>query len=83
MKSRLIATLEFQAPRLTPEPPPARCIEARTLEATLNDRQRFARIEFARWREENPDFTHKELLDNWRRIRIAWNLTSTKPRKTP
>lgn len=37
-------------------------------------RQRAARVEFAQWRERNPHFTSKELLDAWREIRVRWKL---------
>lgn len=58
--------------------------EFRDLDAAYDQRQRGARQEFTAWREENPDFTSKELLDHWRRIRRAWGLTppeKPRPRK--
>lgn len=41
-----------------------------------DSRQRAARLEFAQWRERNPNFTSKELLDAWRQIRSRWKLTA-------
>lgn len=38
-------------------------------------RQTHARQEFARWREQNPQFTSKELLDAWASIRRAWGVS--------
>ena len=56
--------------------------EFRHLDASHALRQRGAREEFAAWREAHPDFTSKELLDNWKWIRRAWNLSQPdKPRK--
>lgn len=56
--------------------------EFRHLDAAYDLRQRGAREEFAAWREAHPDFTSKELLDNWKQIRRAWNLSQPdKPRK--
>ena len=61
--------------------------EFRDLAAAHDRRQRGAREEFAAWREAHPDFTSQELLDNWRRIRRAWQLGPPEPksgkRKTP
>jgi hypothetical protein len=61
--------------------------EFRNLDAAYPLRQQGARQEFAAWREENRDFTSKELLDHWRRIRRAWRLGPPEPpprkRKTP
>ena len=48
--------------------------EFRDLDAAYDRRQRGAREEFAAWRAAHPDFTSKELLDNWKRIRRAWHL---------
>ena len=57
----------------------------RDLSAAYDRRQRGARHEFAAWREAHPDFTSQELLDNWKRIRRAWNLgpKAPKPRISP
>ena len=44
------------------------------IDASHDLRQTRARQEFAAWREAHPDFTSKELLDEWARIRRAWNL---------
>ena len=60
--------------------------EFRDLDAAHDRRQRGARQEFAAWREAHPDFTSKELLDNWKRIRCAWHLGPPEPKprkKTP
>lgn len=61
--------------------------EFRNLDAAYDQRQRSARQEFTAWREENPDFTSQELLDEWARIRRAWHLGLSEPksgkRKTP
>lgn len=61
--------------------------EFRDLDAAYDRRQRDAREEFAAWREAHPDFTSRELLDNWQRIRRAWQLGPPEPkpgeRKTP
>ncbi|RUQ35262.1 MAG: hypothetical protein EKK71_13380 [Candidatus Competibacteraceae bacterium] len=43
-------------------------------EATYDQRQRCAREAFAAWREAHPNFTSRELLDEWARIRRAWHL---------
>lgn len=54
----------------------------RDLDAAYDRRQMGARQEFAAWRQAHPDFTSKELLDNWKQIRCAWNLSQPdKPRK--
>lgn len=56
--------------------------EFRHLGAAYALRQRGAWQEFAAWRAAHPDFTSKELLDNWKHIRCAWNLSQPeKPRK--
>ena len=65
------ASLLFQAP----EPP------QRDLTASLNDREQGARREFAKWREAHPNFEHKELMDNWHRIRVAWNISKPDKKK--
>ena len=61
--------------------------ESRHLDAAYALRQRGAREEFAAWREAHPDFTSKELLENWKQIRRAWRLGPPEPlprkRKTP
>jgi len=61
--------------------------ERRDLSAAYDVRERGARQEFAAWREAHPDFTSRELLDNWARIRRAWYLGPPEPksgkRKTP
>ena len=71
MNSRMKASLLFQAP----EPP------KRDLSASLDERERGSRIEFAQWREAHPNFTHNELLDNWKRIRVAWNISKPDKKK--
>ena len=50
------------------------------IENQHNLRQIGARQEFAAWREAHPNFTSRELLDQWRRIRVAWGLR--KPEKS-
>ena len=72
MNARIKASLLFQAP----EPP------QRDLTASLNDREQGARREFAKWREAHPNFEHKELMDNWHRIRVAWNISKPDKKKT-
>lgn len=52
----------------------------RDLHARHDLRQIGAREEFARWREAHPNFTSRELLDHWQRIRVAWGLSP--PEKT-
>ena len=57
-------------------------MEERRIISSLDERQRYAREEFAQWREANPDFSSKELIDNWKRIRIAWGISEPpKPKK--
>ena len=46
----------------------------RNLSAGFHERTTGSRVEFAKWREAHPDFTSAELLENWRRIRVAWGL---------
>lgn len=54
------------------------------LKAPHEDRQRGARVEHDQWMKDHPDFSSKELLENWRRIRERWGLTHDKTqRKTP
>lgn len=60
--------------------------EHRAIENSHDLRQIGARQEFAKWREANPNFSSRELLEEWARIRRAWGLgTPPKParRKTP
>mgnify|MGYP001766040782 CR=1 FL=1 len=61
--------------------------EFRDLNVAYDRRQRGAREQFAAWREAHPDFTSRELLDHWQRIRRAWRLGPPEPpppkRKTP
>lgn len=45
----------------------------RNLSASFDERTRASHVEFAHWRETHPNFTTPELLENWRRIRTAWN----------
>ncbi|MBK8752342.1 MAG: hypothetical protein IPL99_12160 [Candidatus Competibacteraceae bacterium] len=47
----------------------------RNLSASFNERTTGSRVEFAKWREANPNFTHTSLMDNWKRIRIAWGVS--------
>lgn len=42
-------------------------------------RQKAANLELAQWRERNPLFTTRELLDAWRAIRQRWHLMETAP----
>lgn len=58
--------------------------EFRDLSASHAERTTYARIELDQWRKDYPDFTSRELLDHWRRIREAWGLTqnTAKPRRT-
>jgi hypothetical protein len=54
--------------------------------AARDRRLRGAREEFAAWRDAHPNFTNQELLDHWKRIRRAWNLSPPEPKprkKTP
>lgn len=51
----------------------------RNLNASFNERTTGSRVEFAQWREANPDFTSAELLENWQRIREAWGLSYPMP----
>ena len=46
-------------------------------------RQTAARQEFAQWRERNPQFSSKELLDAWASIRRAWGLSQPPTPRTP
>lgn len=55
----------------------------RAIEDQHNLRQIGAREEFAAWRAANPNFTSRELLDQWRRIRIAWGLSQPKKSRKP
>lgn len=52
---------------------------ARDLNASHADRQRHARVEHDQWLKDHPHFSSQELLENWRRIREAWGLTSNRP----
>ena len=47
----------------------------RDLNADHATRQRYSRIEHDQWMKDHPDFSSKEMLENWRRIREAWGLT--------
>lgn len=40
-----------------------------------DEKRKGAALEFREWRELNPGFSTKDMLDAWRRIRIAWGLT--------
>ena len=51
--------------------------------ASFNERTTGARVEFDQWREAHPDFTSAELLENWRRIRVAWGLSSPDRKRAP
>ena len=51
--------------------------------ASFNERTTGARVEFDAWREAHPDFTSAELLENWRRIRVAWGLSSPDRKRAP
>lgn len=46
-------------------------------------RQSGAREEFAAWRAAHPNFTSRELLDQWHRIRVAWGLSKPEKSRTP
>ena len=59
----------YMNPALSPAP-------CRDLKAGRHERTQGARVEFDAWREAHPDFTSAELLENWRRIRVAWGLSS-------
>lgn len=48
-----------------------------------DQRQKAANQELAQWRERNPQFTSKELLDAWRSIRQRWHLMETAPGRSP
>ncbi len=74
MNDRIKARLWFQAPTVPAEP-------QRDLSAHIHDRERGVRIEFAAWRESNPNFTHNELLEKWKRIRVAWNVSGPAKKK--
>lgn len=57
-------------------------LERRRLDEAYDLRRIGANEEFARWREENSDFTSGELIEAWKKIRIAWGLMpDPKPRK--
>ena len=58
---------------MNPALSPAPC---RDLKAGRLERTQGARVEFDAWRAAHPDFTSAELLENWRRIRVAWGLSS-------
>lgn len=45
-----------------------------------DQRQKAANQEFARWRERNPQFTGRELLEAWRAIRQTWKLMENCPK---
>lgn len=51
----------------------------RNLNAPFEERHRRANVEFAQWRQEHPNFTTPELLENHRRIREAWRVSKSKP----
>jgi hypothetical protein len=53
-----------------PQPEPYR-----NLSASFNERTTGSRVEFAQWREAHPDFVHTTLMDNWKRIRVAWGVS--------
>ncbi len=61
-------------PATTPEP-------VRDLNASFNQRTTGSRVEFAQWREANPEFTHALLMANWHRIRVAWGLVKSEPQR--
>ncbi len=57
-------------------------LERRRLDEAYDLRRIGANEEFARWREENSDFTSGELIEAWKGIRRAWGLMpEQKPRK--
>jgi hypothetical protein len=47
-------------------------------EPTGHDRQRAARVELDQWQKAHPDFSSRELLDEWRAIRIKHGLSNLK-----
>lgn len=53
----------------------------RNRSASFNERTTGSRVEFAQWREANPDFTHPSLMENWHRIRVAWGLIKSEPKR--
>ncbi len=55
----------------------------RNLNASFNERTTGTRVEFDQWRAAHPDFTSAELLENWRRIRVAWGLSSPDRKRAP
>lgn len=55
----------------------------RNRRASFNERTTGSRVEFAQWREAHPDFTSAELLENWRRIRVAWGLCQADRKRAP
>ncbi|RUQ32333.1 MAG: hypothetical protein EKK68_06950 [Candidatus Competibacteraceae bacterium] len=61
-------------PATTPKP-------YRDLSASFQERTTGSRVEFAQWREANPDFTHPSLMENWHRIRVAWSLIKSEPKR--
>ena len=50
---------------------------------TYAQRQTAARQEFAQWRQQNPRFTSRELLDTWKAIRIHWGLSTPPTPRNP
>ena len=51
------------------------------LNAPTADRQREARIEHDQWIKDHPDFSSREMLENWTRIRQKWELTQNATRR--
>ena len=60
---------------MNPQPQRHVLTAERNLSANFHERTTGSRVEFAAWREAHPDFTSAELLENWRRIRVAWGLS--------
>lgn len=66
-KARINATLALLQPQEAP------AVNRHLLPHNL--RQQNAREEFAAWLEAHPNFTSKQLLDQWKKIRITWELS--------
>ena len=65
----------WQIENATAQEPP------RDLTASLEERERGSRVEFDEWRKARPNFTSKELLDQWADIRIAWGISNKNIKK--
>lgn len=48
-----------------------------------DERHQGAALEFREWRELNPGFSTRNLLEAWRKIRLAWGLTRAEATDPP